>query len=182
LKITRKHIILFLSGACFAFIVASMGVSGLLYSSKTSFCILCHEMKVVSEQGWKYSSHYSNDQGVVAQCEDCHIPPELFNKLWTKARDGAKDIAVHTFGESDPEKMPWEELAHSARAKISDSACLKCHENLTPKGAKIKTIIAHRAYLRLKGQKKCLDCHREQFHGRFRERLSDNNVTNVDGG
>ena len=91
--------------------------------------------------------------------------------MWTKTRDGIKDIYVHFLGVSDPLKMDWNELGESARRKISDSACMKCHKNLTPKGAKIKTIIAHRAYLRMNGRKKCLDCHREEFHGGFKKYL-----------
>lgn len=135
--------------------------------------MLCHEMQVVGEQGWMHSVHYTNPQGIIAECHDCHIPPELPHMMWVKARDGTKDIAVHLFGESDPHEMDWTALGQSARKKISDSSCMKCHGNMTPQGASIKQIVAHRAYLRLDGLKKCLDCHREEFHGRFREEFAE---------
>jgi nitrate/TMAO reductase-like tetraheme cytochrome c subunit len=130
-------------------------------------------MTVIADQGWNRSAHYSNEQGVVAQCKDCHIPPEPVHKFWAKSRDGIKDVVVHTFGESDPYKMHWDKLTVSARRKISNSSCLKCHKNLTPKGAPIKVIVAHRAFLRLNDDRKCLECHRESFHGEYRNYLSD---------
>ena len=55
-------------------------------------------------------------------CKDCHIPPEIIPMLWTKTRDGAKDIFVHFLGESDPVEMHWSGLGASARSKISDSS------------------------------------------------------------
>jgi len=168
------HVKIILASVALTVVMMTAGSAVYHYSSSTSFCILCHEMKFVAEQGWKQSPHFSNEEGVVAQCEDCHIPPEMMQKFWTKTRDGLKDVAVHTFGESDPEKMDWKELEHSARRKISDTSCIKCHENLTPRGSSIKTIVAHRAYLRMKDDKKCLDCHRESFHGKFKEQLTMN--------
>jgi len=137
-------------------------------TSTPGFCMRCHEMKIVGEQGWKLSPHYSNSKGVVAGCGDCHIPPGFLPMIWTKTRDGSKDIFVHFLGESDPYKMNWEELGKKARGKIYDSSCSKCHINLTPKGAEIKTIVAHRAYLAMKDRKKCLDCHLKEFHGEFK--------------
>jgi len=141
-------------------------------TSETEFCLLCHEMAIVGRYGWLHSAHVRNDKGVVADCEDCHIPPGLVPMLWTKARDGTKDVAVHLFGESDPNEMAWMELRESARRKIRDSACETCHGEPVPHGASIKMIVAHRANMRLRNRKKCLDCHREEFHGGFRARLS----------
>jgi nitrate/TMAO reductase-like tetraheme cytochrome c subunit len=151
-------------------VVAASGVA-LSWSSTTSFCMSCHEMRVVAEQGWMHSAHYDNPGGVVAGCSDCHVPPALLPKLWVKTRDGVKDVWVHFLGESDPEEMDWDALAESARGKIHESACLRCHGNLTPKGASIKTLVAHRENERLPEPKSCLECHREEFHGRFRNFL-----------
>jgi hypothetical protein len=95
--------------------------------------------------------------------------------LWTKARDGTKDIYAHFFGESDPKKMDWVHLHEVAHRKISDSACKSCHNNLIPKGVPLKTIIAHRAYIRMEGRKRCVDCHSIKFHGAYEEYLFANN-------
>jgi nitrate/TMAO reductase-like tetraheme cytochrome c subunit len=158
----------FAAGAFFAVIFIAVSAFSVHYTSTREFCTICHEMRIVGEQGWLRSSHYSNSMGIVANCHDCHISPELLRMFWTKTRDGVKDVYVHYFGESDPHKMPWKELSASARKKIHDSSCLKCHSNLTPRGSSIKTIIAHRAYERMKGEKRCLDCHRQEFHGDYK--------------
>jgi nitrate/TMAO reductase-like tetraheme cytochrome c subunit len=128
-------------------------------------------MRIVGEQGWMRSSHYNNDAGVVASCSDCHVPHRLIPKLYVKARDGGKDVFVHFFGEADPARMNWDELAESARRKVWDESCRSCHENLTPEGLSIKGIIAHREYLRMAGRQRCLECHPEPFHDGFREHL-----------
>lgn len=151
-------------------------------SSSTASCITCHEMRVVAEQGWMKSPHYQNAYGVVAECADCHIEPEISSMVWTKVRDGSRDIWVHTFGQSDPVQMDWDELAELARFHSKDSACKRCHNNLTPQGGSIKMIIAHREYLRFQGGKKCVECHRSGFHDRFRQYLqNDVEVTAMNG-
>ena len=170
----RKGIIIFLVGTVAGGVAVAANLIALHETSTTEFCMSCHEMQVLAEQAWMYSSHYENPSGVVAQCVDCHVPPELVSKLWVKSRDGMKDVAVHYLGESDPEKMDWDALAASARSKISDSACLKCHENLTPKGMEIQGLVAHREYQRMTDSKRCLDCHLEKFHGRIKQFLGIN--------
>ncbi len=160
--------------AGFAVAVAVVGITalGLAVTSSPSFCMSCHEMQVVAEQGWMHSKHYNNRGGVVAGCSDCHVPPSLFPKLWVKTRDGLKDVWVHFLGQSDPTKMDWEALGKSARSKIYQSACEKCHQNLEPEGASIKALVAHRENRRAESPKSCLECHVEEFHGRFKQFLS----------
>ncbi len=146
------------------------------YTGSVDFCVSCHEMRVVAEQGWMQSSHYRNDAGVVASCTDCHVPPEseYLTMLWVKARDGTKDVYVHFLGESDPERMDWEHLTESAREKIHESSCVKCHGNLTARGFPEKTLSAHREYERLAGtaeHESCFDCHEEEIHPGFKRHL-----------
>jgi cytochrome c nitrite reductase small subunit len=167
----RKIISAFIIGAVFSGIFIGVSFITIEATSTPEFCMTCHEMKIVGEQGWEKSGHVHNSGGVVAECKDCHIPPGLVPMLWTKARDGSKDIFMHVFGESDPYKIKWDEHGRTARKKISDSSCLRCHKNLIPDGASIKMIIAHREYKRLDGQKKCLDCHTNEFHGEFKNYL-----------
>ncbi len=162
---------LFVVGVLVGVVLVGLSARAIHITSDPQFCMSCHEMRIVGEQGWMYSPHYQNAHGVVAECTDCHVPPGVVATLWTKTRDGLKDIVVHTLGNPNPALMDWDHLAEQARSKIRDEACLRCHENLTPKGASIKQLIAHREYLRLGGEKRCLDCHTEEFHGRFREML-----------
>ncbi|MFP4057174.1 MAG: cytochrome c3 family protein [Candidatus Brocadiia bacterium] len=152
--------------------LVALGGMGLWATSTDAFCTSCHEMQVVAEQGWMHSAHFHNRGGVVAGCSECHVPPELAPKLWVKTRDGTKDLFVHFFGESDPHEMDWDALAASARAKIHPSACERCHANPTPRGASLKSLVAHRENQRMDEPKSCLECHREEFHGRFRRILA----------
>jgi len=162
-------------------------IGGLHYSSTPEFCITCHEMRIVAEHGWMNSPHYANQYGVAAECSDCHVPPEteLVNMLWVKTRDGAKDVFIHYLGESEPHKMEWERLRLSARKKIHDSSCRGCHQNLVARGFPIKAIIAHREYLRyqrMPEDKRCLDCHSEEFHGGFKQYLYGQGQVAMNGG
>jgi len=159
------------AGCVISGVVIAAAAGSVSYSSRTDFCMSCHEMRVVAEQGWMRSSHYHNDKGVVADCADCHVPHGIPAKLWVKARDGTKDILVHFLGESDPARMDWDHLARTARGKIHDSACRTCHSNLTPDGASVKMWTAHREYERTPERKRCLDCHAEEFHGAFWDRV-----------
>jgi nitrate/TMAO reductase-like tetraheme cytochrome c subunit len=172
---SKKSLKLLLLGAAIGVGIIALSAGAFSYTSSTSFCTSCHEMRIVAEQGWMKSKHYENQSGVVAECTDCHVEPELLPMIRTKLRDGIKDTWVHLFGESDPHRMNWEELAASARSKISDSACMRCHKNLTPRGAAIKTLVAHREYLRGDVNKRCVDCHREEIHGGFKEYLGIKN-------
>lgn len=170
--LVRKSVGLLALGGVLALAGVGFTAVSLEHSSSTAFCMSCHEMRFVAEQGWMHSAHYQNRGGVVAGCSDCHVPPELLPKLWVKTRDGTKDVWVHFFGNANPSTMDWDHLRASARSKIHESSCRKCHANLTPDGASIKTLIAHRENARLDEPKHCLECHEQEFHGRFRLMLT----------
>lgn len=167
-----KAVRIFAFGFAAGVLAVAIGAIGVALTSSNAFCMSCHEMRVVAEQGWMHSKHYNNRGGVVAGCSDCHVPPSLFPKLWVKTRDGLKDVWVHFFGQSDPTKMDWEALAKSARSKIYQSSCEKCHQNLEPEGASLKALVAHRENKRAEKPQSCLECHVEEFHGRFKQFLT----------
>lgn len=149
-------------------------------TSSAEFCMVCHEMRWVGEQGWMRSIHYRNDSGVVAGCGDCHIPPSFVPKLWVKARDGTKDVYTHFLGESDIDKMDWGHMSMNARRKIHDTSCKKCHHNLTARGMSLKAIMAHRQYIRYRN-KRCLDCHAGQFHQPEEQQLHVTDISRPGG-
>jgi nitrate/TMAO reductase-like tetraheme cytochrome c subunit len=164
---------LLVAGAFAGIVLFIIATALFLSSSETEFCISCHEMQIVAEQGWMKSSHFGQNHGIVAECVDCHVEPEIAGMIWTKTRDGLHDVWVHHLGESDPHKMDWDKLSKRARSKIKDSSCRRCHKNDTPAGASVKMIIAHRAAKRMNGKKRCVDCHTKEFHGKFKQYLSD---------
>jgi cytochrome c-type protein NapC len=177
----------FLAGVIISAVAGGIGLEAVHYSATPKFCMSCHEMRVVGEQGWMRSPHYRNQYGIVAGCGDCHIPPEteLFRMLWVKTRDGSWDIYSHLFRESEPRKMDWEKLTISAREKIHDSSCEKCHANLTARGVSMKAIIAHREYrryLRTPDPRRCIDCHVDEFHAGFKEYLFGETLTAMNKG
>jgi nitrate/TMAO reductase-like tetraheme cytochrome c subunit len=186
-NIIRINFLPFLAGLFIAAIAGVIGFEALHYTATPEFCMSCHEMRVVGEQGWMRSPHYRNQYGVVAECGDCHIPPEteLARMLWVKTRDGSWDIYTHLFGESEPRGMDWDKLSVSARSKIHDSSCVKCHSNLTARGVPMKAIIAHREYERFKRTPepgRCLDCHTEEFHAGFKQYLFGEKLTAMNKG
>ncbi len=169
-------------GFTLAVVLVGVGAGGVSYTSTPEFCMSCHEMRVVGEQGWMRSKHFHNPNGVVAGCTDCHVPHGIAAKLWVKARDGTQDIAVHLLGVSDPAEMDWDHLAGQAREKIYDSSCRRCHANLTPTGGSIKMLEAHRKYGRAPDAQTCLGCHKEEFHGEFRSLLPWSGELRIAGG
>jgi nitrate/TMAO reductase-like tetraheme cytochrome c subunit len=169
-------------GFALAVVLVGIGAGAVSYTSGAGFCMSCHEMRVVGEQGWMRSKHYHNPNGVVAGCTDCHVPHAIVPKLWVKARDGTQDIAVHLLGTSDPSRMDWDRLAATARGKIYDSSCRRCHSNLTPTGGSLKMVEAHRKYGRTPDAETCLGCHKEEFHGEFRNLLPWSGEVRLAGG
>jgi len=179
LKNRSFHLILL--GVVLGVLMLSFSAYSFLATSETQFCISCHEMRVVAEQGWMQSKHYKNKNGVVAQCADCHLPPGLITYVTYKIRDGLVDLYVHNFGESDPYKMDWDRIKEVSQSHHMDSACLRCHENLTPEGLSTKGILAHREYLRGETDKNCIKCHDDEIHPKFKEYLFGRPVAQKEG-
>lgn len=176
LRSRLQPLLAFGAGVAVAAVMGVAGLEGLHFSGSSAFCVSCHEMRVVGEQGFDKSVHAQNVRGVVAKCSGCHVPPEtdLFAMLWVKSRDGGKDVYAHFLGQADPLKMDWDALGRSARAKIHDASCQECHGQLQARGLPIKAILAHREYLRYRNTaapKRCLECHRQEFHGAFKSYL-----------
>ena len=129
-----------------------------------TFCASCHVM-VPFRTAWTNSVHGGqNPQGFAAQCVDCHLPHEGFIKyLTTKAITGTSDIIHNMY--IDPVTYDWGAAAEENRLKFTfDSACRRCHMNLTPPGLPKGGFIAHRAYLRGETTKKCAECHPHVGH------------------
>jgi len=129
-----------------------------------TFCVSCHAMTPF-RTAWQESTHGGkNPQGFAAQCVDCHLPHGNFMEyLTTKARTGTGDVIQNlTF---KPAEFDWAANAEANRLAFTfDSACRRCHHNLTPQGIKSGGLIAHRAYLLGEVQKRCTECHPHVGH------------------
>ena len=155
-------------GAMFGVVGAMVLVlaSGFMVESTNTdeFCVSCHVMEPF-RTSWKASVHGGkNPQGFTAQCVDCHLPHDGFvNYLVTKARTGLSDIYHNIW--IDGESFDWAANAEENRLKFTfDSACHRCHHNLTPPGISSGGLIAHRAYIRGEANKMCAECHMHVGH------------------
>lgn len=113
-------------GAAFG---VALGVGGytFLYAKGYSYltndpaaCANCHVMQG-HYAGWMKGSHRS-----VATCNDCHTPPGLIGKYYTKASNGF----WHSFGFTTgwfPDPIRIKPGNHD----VTERACRKCHEELT---------------------------------------------------
>ena len=129
-----------------------------------TFCVSCHVM-VPFRTAWKESVHGGNNpQGFAAQCVDCHLPHGNFvDYLFTKAITGTHDVIANMT--IDPLQHDWAKNAEENRTEFTyDSACRRCHHDLTPKGIPYGGLRAHRTYLLGEIQRHCVDCHPHVGH------------------
>jgi cytochrome c nitrite reductase small subunit len=83
----------------------------------------CRNCHVMNEQfdGWLRSSHRK-----VAVCNDCHTPPGLIPKYFTKALNGFNHSLAFTTG-GFPDRIQ----ITGRNARIARASCMKCHEDIS---------------------------------------------------
>jgi nitrate/TMAO reductase-like tetraheme cytochrome c subunit len=137
----RPKIVSFAAGIVAAIIVFVLINTAAKPFSKSDYCgSTCHEM-TEAYKSWELSAHYANDNGVVAECVDCHLPPKekFFTHMIAKAYAGGKDYWVHHFGgEYDEQKMREEVLG-----SMPNERCLSCHKGLLVKPSTAAAGFAH---------------------------------------
>ncbi len=87
-------------------------------TNDSSACANCH---IMNEQytGWIHSSHRYE-----ISCNDCHTPPNMIGKWYTKMRNGFWHSYYFTVGGfHEPISIS------NASLKIVESACRNCHNN-----------------------------------------------------
>lgn len=165
----RKRLFLYgvftVLGVLIAFPLFSMTYYTMVRTSTPEFCASCHEIQPAYE-AWKTSTHVNNEQGVVADCMDCHLPAphDTVDFFYSKTMHGAKDVFVHFTG--GDETYDRAEMRKAAYKSIENDQCLKCHRNLMHMPSSRGAMLAHRAtlYPRPGYEKKCTDCHRQLVH------------------
>ncbi len=157
--------ILFFMLALSTFPLMNLGYKIMVDTSTPTFCASCHEIKPAVD-AWRSSSHASNSKGFVARCIDCHLPPpeQTVNFFFSKTKHGIKDFWGHFFGEPyDSTKR--REIVYST---MTNSNCLKCHQNILYLPEKRGAMLAHRTALFGDGGqgKSCFLCHQGLVHNR----------------
>ncbi len=113
-------------------------------TNRPGACANCHVMRGQFES-WMKSSH-----GKVAVCNDCHTPPGFAGKWGTKALNGFFHSLAFTSG-----RFPDEIQITARNRNVTESACLKCHEDIV---AGIRATRGRRSNVQ------CLQCHARVGH------------------
>ncbi|OEF96730.1 cytochrome c3 family protein [Desulfuribacillus alkaliarsenatis] len=138
LKSANKWTVMF-----FALLVAILLYSGTAISMKATdtaeFCSSCHVMNEVVRTH-QISTHAN------LTCNDCHAPHDILSKIPFKAKAGAKDIYINTFGEVS------DVIQSTSKTKeIVNQNCLNCHD-MTNKN------------VAMDAKDFCIDCHQTVPH------------------
>ena len=150
-------------GAVFGIVLLLVLNSAIEYTSRDSFCDICHVHPHVT-QSWRQSTHYANNSGVVVHCVECHLPPKGVSYYTEKAKTGGRDIYGKLF--MDIGKINWEaksRLEHAVKLTYKAS-CLKCHENLFPMQLSREGEDAHLYYNQKPDELRCINCHLHVGH------------------
>lgn len=122
----RGTILLIMAGVLLG-LAAGVGGYTFVYAKGYSYltndpsaCANCHIMQPQYD-GWLVSPHRS-----VAVCNDCHTPPGLIPKYFTKALNGFNHSYAFTTG-----RFPEPILITERNRRVTEKACRKCHEALT---------------------------------------------------
>lgn len=149
-------------------VTAAAFTSTLEATNTTEFCTSCHSMQWVTAE-WKESVHYSNIQGIQAQCHDCHVPKQFGLKMHAKLM-AAKDVWHEILGSIDSkekfEAHRWA-MANKVWAKLDSSyatTCVSCHKfEAMDFGEQDKT--ARRKHERAHAEgENCIACHTGVAH------------------
>jgi len=135
-------------------------------TSTNEYCQSCH-IHTVADNTWPQSVHYQNQSGVRTGCVECHLPPHGdFKHFSTKVKTGIHDFLAYHF--KDSASFDWEskrQLEHAVNFVYNES-CIRCHENLYPKGITEDGGTAHLYYDQHaeKLDLQCINCHLNAGH------------------
>lgn len=164
--------------AVFVFVLGIVG--GIKWSSGTTFCLSCHEMRVHQAE-LALSAHAKDADGKEIGCSQCHIPnANVVRMVSAKAWMGLKDVWVHNV--DGGQNLDRRSMQLVARRFTDDHNCRICHEDLMLNAAKNAPIseigkLSHANYLGQNGQARsgCVGCHINLAHlPAFDERIPVN--------
>lgn len=139
--------------------------AGMEYTSTNEYCESCHVHPHATES-WEQGPHFKTTSGVVANCVDCHLPPEGLEHYIEKGKAGARDIYGYYF--KDISAIDWDALStlDHARTYTFDSGCSSCHVELFPRELETKAVDAHLHYQKNKDELelRCINCHLDTGH------------------
>lgn len=126
---------------CFGLIAANAGME---VSDSRPLCGTCHIMQQAAFTH-KMSTHAN------LTCNECHAPYALGEKLIFKAKAGAKDIFLNTFGNTE-----FVTASNETKYVVNEN-CKRCHMATNQNVASMNT------------KEFCITCHRNVPHMRMKE-------------
>lgn len=116
------------------------------FSTDPKACVNCHIMQPQFDS-WQKASHHT-----VANCVDCHLPHNIFNKLLAKADNGYRHSKAFTF-----QDFHEPIFIRERNMRILQENCFHCHADLVHglRPGEARTIETIR----------CVHCHRSVGHG-----------------
>jgi len=148
---------------------------GLHRTSDDKFCIVCHEMAPMVSAYHTDPHGGQGESGFKASCVSCHMPHDnVFNYIYTKAKNGVVEGAIHFFGDVDA--IDWHANRKNRDKFVYDDGCISCHSNyktnafISPKGQQMHT--HYDALLGTDKQIGCASCHVEVGHKGLRTVLN----------
>ncbi len=162
----RKSFILTIGIIIGVVFVAALYQTSVYFSTNES-CMICH-VHSHAEDSWMLSVHVNNNSGVMVNCIDCHLPPT--DNTWahysSKVVLASRDLWGYIT--KDSADFDWDrksELEYAVNY-IPNASCLKCHQNLFPRGIVDDGITSHLYYERNAEQLdlQCISCHLDAGH------------------
>lgn len=159
---------------------AVLVATGVSWTSSTSFCLSCHEMRVYHAE-MALSAHAKDADGNEIGCSRCHIPnANVGRMLAAKTWLGLRDVWAHNVARG--EALDRAAMQPVARRFTDDANCRSCHEDLMKNASGTGPVswegkLAHANYLGENGQARsgCVGCHANLAHlPKFDERIPAN--------
>lgn len=166
-SLKNKILLLLIIGVFSGLGLAYVSYEVIMQTGTPQFCTLCHEMAPMRASYDQDVHGGKGKTGIKVNCVDCHLPHDtLFNYLFTKAKNGTKEVGTHFFGDVDA--IDWKKHREQRAHFVFDNACIKCHTNYaTNDQLKPKALEMHKHYNALLNTDKalgCASCHVEIGH------------------
>ncbi|QSX29952.1 NapC/NirT family cytochrome c [Shewanella cyperi] len=156
-------------------VVGFFGTQTALHMTSTDeFCMTCHSNHSLKDEVMA-SAHGNNKQGIVVQCQQCHIPQEPFAYLKKKiivSKDALTFMMIDGFNTQawlDANRKEQADKARDFLRSIDSSTCQNCHKRIyenQPDTMSKKAVRMHKNNAKKAPEKRktCIDCHRGVAH------------------
>ncbi|WP_028116158.1 NapC/NirT family cytochrome c [Ferrimonas senticii] len=151
------------------------GTQNILHAtSSDAFCMTCHAQHSLKDEVMA-SAHGNNAMGIVAQCQDCHLPPGQIDYLVKKiivSKDVIGYLTIDGFETQEwleENRKEQAELARDYIRSIDSASCQSCHTNIYENQPEAMKKMAKRMHAKNfekapEDRKTCIDCHKGVAH------------------